>query len=399
MAREVDWPPLYAVQTAGVLIDQGHEVEYSKNFDANKTYDLCLMTSSIISHETELAEIKKVTARRVPVGVIGPFATSIPAPYVDAGGFVVSGEPEMYFLNHPLDLSGLDRLCGVLPSGDTLPLDDLPLPAWDLIFRVAPPKFGLLGGGHVMLPIAATRGCPYSCFNYCVYPLQQGRKVRMRNPQKIVEEMEHWADKLGVTFFIFRDPVFSINRKHTMEFCDALEKSRHEFKFVIETHLNNMDIELAARLRGLGLEMIKVGIESVSSTTIKESKRFAIGRDQQVERITMLEDLGIKITCFYIVGMPGDTPESFRATMKYAQQLNTVFAQISVFTPYPGTPAFSQFKDDILVDKYEDFTQYDFVIRHDTLKPKQVRKMLSQAYQDYYLRPRWVLKYLAARFA
>ena len=97
--------------------------------------------------------------------------------------------------------------------------------------------------------------------------------------------------------------------------------------------------------------------------------------------------------------MPGDTPESFRATMKYAQQLNTVFAQISVFTPYPGTPAFSQFKDDILVDKYEDFTQYDFVIRHDTLKPKQVRKMLSQAYQDYYLRPRWVLKYLAARFA
>ena len=220
----------------------------------------------------------------------------------------------------------------------------------------------------------------------------------MRDPQKIVEEMEHWADTLGVTFYIFRDPVFSINREHTMKICDALEKSNHKFKFVIETHLNNMDVELATRLQKLGLEMVKVGVESISPETIKESKRFTIEHDQQVERIKMLEKLGIKITCFYILGMPGDTPDAFHATMDYARQLNSVFAQISVFTPYPGTPAFGQFKDKIIADKYEDFTQYDLVIKHDALNPAQVRKILSKAYRKYYLRPRWVFKYLAARF-
>ena len=112
----------------------------------------------------------------------------------------------------------------------------------------------------------------------------------------------------------------------------------------------------------------------------------------------MLERLGIKVTCFYILGMPGDTTDTFQATMKYARKINTVFAQISVFTPYPGTPAFVEFKDQILVDEYEKFTQYDLVVEHETLNPKQVREMLSRAYRDYYLRPRWVLKYLVARF-
>lgn len=399
MAREVDWPPLYSVHTAGVLVDQGHEVEYARRFDDEKTYDLCLATSSIVAHETELAAIKAVVAAGIPVGVIGPFATTISAPYLDAGGFVISGEPEMYFVNFPLSSTDVSKLSGIISAGDPVPLDDLPLPAWDLIFKAAPPKFGLLGGDHIMLPIAATRGCPYSCFNYCVYPLQQGRKVRMRDPQEIVKEMEHWADKLGITFFIFRDPVFSINREHTLKFCAALELSSRKFKFVIETHLNNMDDKIATRLRSLGLEMVKVGIEATSAETIKQSKRFSIEPDKQVERIRMLEKLGIRITSFFILGMPGDTPESFTRTMKYARQLNSVFAQISVFTPYPGTPAFGEFEDRITVDEYEKFTQYDLVYEHEILNAKQIRKMLSRAYRDYYMRPRWMIKYLAARFS
>ncbi len=399
VASEVDWPPLYAVHTAGVLLSQGHEVYYSQRLNQNQEIDLCLVTSSIISHETELDVIREIVARKVPVGVIGPFATTLPKAYVNVGAFVISGEPEMYFLNYPIALGELTKLKGIKSAGTPISLDELPLPAWDLIFKVNPPKFGLLGKKHSMLPIVATRGCPYSCFNYCVYPLQQGRKVRMRDPANIVHEMETWVDKLGVNFFIFRDPVFSINRKHTLELCDALEKSNYQFKFVIETHLNNMDDQLVKRLRSVGLEMVKVGIESISPDAIKQSKRFAIANDKQIDRIKMLEGLGVKVTCFYILGMPGDTEESFWATMKYARALNTVFAQISVFTPYPGTPAFNEFKNYIIVNKYEDFTQYDLIFKHDTLTSKQVRKMLSRAYRYYYLRPNWFYKYLRARFS
>ena len=398
MAREVDWPPLYAAQVAGVLEAQGHEVDYSKHFDSSRHYDLCLITSSIVAHETELAALKQVTVKGIPVGVMGPFATTNPSPYLEEGGFVISGEPEMYFLNSPLPEPGNLSFSGILASGDSVPLDELPYPAWKTILQSNQPKFGLLGG-EAMLPIAATRGCPYSCFNYCVYPLQQGRKVRLRDPKKIVQEMEYWAEKIGISFFIFRDPVFSINRKHTLEICEELEKSPYKFKFIIETHLNNLDDELAQRLKGVGLDMVKVGIEATSQQTLEQSKRFGVENDKQIKIIRALEELGIKITCFYILGMPGDTHESFKETMKYARRLNTVFAQISVFTPYPGTPAFDDFKDKIIVDKYEDFTQYDLVYRHQLLNPREIRKLLSRSYRDYYLRPRWMIKYLAARFS
>ncbi len=399
MSREVDWPPLHAVHTMGVLRDQGHDVSYARRIPDGATPDLCLVASSIVCHETELGCISELAGRGVPVGAIGPFATSMPAPYVDAGAFVIAGEPELYFFANPVTPDTVAAMTGVVPANANVDLDALPLPAWDLVFAVAPPKFGLLNGKHVPLPVTATRGCPYSCFNYCVYPLQQGRKVRKRAPEKVVAEMEYWSEKLGITYFIFRDPVFSLDRNHTLALCDALEQSDKRFSFAIETHLRNVDEELARRLVAVGLDMVKVGIESTNADAVKESKRYSIEEQDQIDRVRMLEGLGVKVTCFYIVGMPGDTPQNFAKTMRFAQDLNTEFAQISVFTPYPGTPAFGGFADQIVVDEYQKFTQYDLVFQHDVLSAGQIRKMLSQAYHDYYLRPRWLMKYLSARFS
>ena len=76
----------------------------------------------------------------------------------------------------------------------------------------------------ITIPILATRGCPYSCSHYCVYPLSQGKKIRSRDPLNIVEEIEYWNKNYHVKNFVFRDPVFSINKKHTLELCNLIFK-------------------------------------------------------------------------------------------------------------------------------------------------------------------------------
>ena len=398
-SKEVDWPPLHCVYTAGVLRNQGHDVTYARNWPDGGSFGLCLITSSIVCHETELDAVRDVVARGVPVGVIGPFATNMPAPYLDRGAFVIQGEPEMFFIAHPLNADTIGDLRGTLPAAAPASLDDLPLPAWDAVFSVTPPRFGLFGRSETVLPIIASRGCPYSCMNYCTYPLQQGRKVRTRSPEKIVEEMVHWQDALGISYFIFRDPVFAINAKHAFELCDAIAASGRTFRFTVETHLRNMEPDLAKRLRQAGMDMVKVGIETVDAEVLNSAKRITLDVDEQRQRIAMLEAIGVKVTCHYILAMPGENPDSWKNTLRYARRLNTLFAQISVFTPYPGTPAYAEFADRVLVDRYESFTQYDLVFRHENLTPDQVREMLSDAYRDYYLRPSWLLKYLGARFA
>ncbi len=399
VSREVDWPPLYSVYTAGVLRAQGHEVAYAREWPAGSAWDLCLVTSSIVCHETELEAIRRLAADGVRIGVIGPFAGTLPSPYLDLGAFVISGEPEMFFVANPLDGDLLGSLEGLLPPAAPVDLDDLPRPAWELIFSVNPPRFGLLGGKETVLPILATRGCPYSCMTYCTYPLQQGRKVRARAPEKIVEEMVHWQQTLGITYFIFRDPVFAINKKHTFALCDAIAASGRKFRFTIEAHLRNMDPDLSRRLAEVGMDMVKVGIETVDPEVLKTSKRVAVEHDEQSRRIAMLEEMGVKVTCHYILAMPGESVDTWKATMDYARRLNSLLAQISVFTPYPGTPAYAEFEDKVVVEDYESFTQYDLVFRHDTLSAKQVRKMLSDSYRDYYCRLPWVFKYLRSRLA
>jgi len=398
-SNTVDWPPLYCVYTAGVLKEQGHTITYAREWPDDGSFDLCLVTTSIVCHETELGAVDTAVNAGVPVGVIGPFATSMPAPYLAHGAFVIQGEPEMYFLAHPLNINGLGALDGVIPAAPAVSLDALPLPAWDLVVGAAPPQFGLFGRKETVLPIVASRGCPHSCMNYCVYPLQQGRKVRTRAPEQIVAEMAHWQDTLGVSYFIFRDPVFAINPKHANALCDAFEASDRRFRFTIETQLQNMKPDLARRLRDAGMDMVKVGIETVDEAVLNTAKRISMKNDEQMQRIAMLENLGVKVTCHYILAMPGESPDTWKTTLRYARKLNTLFAQISVFTPYPGTPAFVEFEDLVTVDRYESFTQYDLVFRHENLTATEVRKMLSDAYHDYYFRPSWIFKYLRTRFA
>ena len=96
----------------------------------------------------------------------------------------------------------------------------------------------------VAVPILGTRGCPYSCFHYCTYPLQQGRKVRARSIENIINEIKYWKKELNTNKFVFRDPVFSINRKHTIELCKQLIDQKLNIKFLAETHLNNLDDEM-----------------------------------------------------------------------------------------------------------------------------------------------------------
>ena len=243
-ARSVEWPPLSGVYTAGVLQAQGHVVEYKKakidevGPSLVDGIDLCLLTSSVVCHETEVEAIRKLKST-VPLGVIGPFASSIPEPYVDAGAFVISGEPEFYLQrtgspDHLLTATGVVSAPvfigeAIRKDGDLRidkELDDLPLPAWDLVCQTSIPRYGLIGRKKkAFLPLIATRGCPYSCSEYCVYPLQQGKQPRLRSPLKIVEEMSHWQDTRGVSLFMFRDPVFSLNRKHTVRFCEEIMKS------------------------------------------------------------------------------------------------------------------------------------------------------------------------------
>ena len=386
-----DWPPVYVAYTFSVLEHKGHSVEYEKELPDNiEGYDLFIVVSSIVCCETELAVIKKLTKANKKVFVIGPFASNMPKLYNDVNGTVILGEPEFYFLNN--DNFDLELKKKIVSFQNNLNLDDLPYPKWDKILSKKN-NVNKLFGNYKSVPILATRGCPYSCSKYCVYPLQQGKKVRQRNVKHIVDEMEYWNKKFQVQMFVFRDPVFSINRKHTIEFCKELYERKLDIKFVIETHLKILDSELINLLKKSGLKAVKVGIESADTEVMKKESRYTIEKDQQLSKIRELEKNKIQVSSMYIIGFPSDNNETVINTIDYAIKLNTTYAQFSIWTPYPGTPIFHEYKNKIIENSYESFDQYRLVYKHNIFDSQKVRNLLDRAYTKYYSRIGWVLKY------
>ena len=385
-----DWPPMFALYSMSVLKKIGHDVKYQKSLPNNyEVFDLFIIVSSIVCCETECEFIEKLSKLNKKIFVIGPFATNMPKKYCDAGGTVIVGEPEFFFLKFQ-DLDQVEKKNQITFDHD-FSLDDLPYPDWESVIKNN--KTSLLFGTDKSLPILATRGCPYSCFKYCVYPLQQGRKPRQREPKLIVDELEYWNKEFDVKMFIFRDPVFSINKKHTIEFCNELINRNLNIRFVIETHLRILDSDLIKILKQAGLKAVKVGVESFDEEVLKASGRFSVTKDQQLIKIRELEKNKVQVSAMYILGFPTDTDETINKTINYSKKLNTTYAQFSVWTPYPGTPVYNEYKDKITAKNYDEFDQYHLVYNHNLFDKKNIRKYLSKAYSSYYLRINWLFKY------
>lgn len=392
MKSKSDWPPLFAAYTYAVL-KKKYSVSYKKIYNNSniekylKNIDYYIIVSSIVCSDIELQLIEKLKRENKNIISIGPYASTCSENYLKAGSAVIKGEPELFFLKNNIeDITDIKEYI----NDHQIDINSLPYPPWNELIKFDDIK---LYGKHKSIPILGTRGCPYSCFKYCVYPLQQGRKVRQRTPQNIFNEIMYWKKKWDVTLFIFRDPVFSINRNHTLELCNLIIQNNIKIHFVIETHLRILDDELILNLKKAGLIFVKVGIESSDSEILKKEMRYSVTNDEQLEKIKKLHENKINVSAMYILGYPSDTNETILNTINYSKLLNTAYAQFSIWTPYPGTPAYKEYETKIITDEFSDFSQYQLVYKHKNFNKKQLKNLLEVAYKKYYLRLSWIFRY------
>ncbi len=398
VSRVISMPPMYAMYVFSILKKRKCEIEYTKLFDKKKiqSADFIILTSSIICHETEVETLKKIVELGKKVFVIGVFANVAKKKYQMNNTYVIPGEAESFFLNVDLKLKNLEKyfsrnleeIKNLKPIPEMVAnLDDLPFPDWSYYTKKYVLRNNFLDfNSKTAIPITATRGCPYSCFNYCTYPLQQGRKVRFRSVQNVIEEIKHCIETLGSNKFIFRDPVFSINRKYTVELCKEIIKQKLKISYLIETHLKNLDDELIQLLKDSGLKLVYVGIESVSSEVLKDIQRFTVDHENQNNVIKKLVDNNIYVKSMFMFGNPEDNENTIKETIKYSTKLPHQLVQYSVFTPYPGTPIYSMYEKKIIEKRMEKFNQYNLTFSHKNLDNKKIIELKNYAYKKFYFR-------------
>lgn len=383
-----DVPSVHMAYMAAILARAGHEVLWTRGELLDG--DVAIVLSSLVDYRAETAWADQMRARGVKVGFTGITASKLPELFRDHGEFIFNGEPE----------AGVMRLSqGEVPSGFVLSeqindLDSLPFPRWDLVTEDRGRRFGIkwssrpVGGGF---PLLASRGCPEFC-TYCPHRILAG--YRVRSIANIVDEIERLCDLVRRPYVIFRDPLFTEKRERVLELCDEIMARGLTFTFEAETRLDRLDVELLDRLHEAGFRAMSFGVESLDPATLKKSGRRPIPETHQREIIEHCRNRGIVTAAFYVLGFLQDDWNSIAATIDYATDLGSTFAQFKILTPYPGTPMFKQIQPLLIETDWEKFDGYTPTFRHPNLSARELRFLLGAAYKRFYMRPSYLANFL-----
>jgi anaerobic magnesium-protoporphyrin IX monomethyl ester cyclase len=384
----VHTPVMHFGYLAAIFRQSGHTVHYYESFPQDE--DMVILASSIVGYDEELAFSREVRKRnpRVKIGFIGAFATVRPEIFLDGGGdFVMPGEPE--WAAKEMAENRLEPK-GILPKKLLEGLDQLPFPDWN-VFPVKSYSYWPGLKKRPLLPMLSSRGCSFDC-SYCPYMVTQTEKFRIAPAHYVVNEIQHLQRWYGVRSVVFRDIIFTINKKKTAELCEEILQRNIRVDFSCETRTDCLNEELLKLMARSGLRAVHLGLESPADDIVLQNGRKPIAELHQEEIIRICERLGIKVFGFYILGFLQDTPKTMQSTIDYAKRLNTYMAQFDVMTPYPGTKYYDTVQDRLVTQDWKQYTTYRPVLRLDHSSSEEVLYFKRKAYREYYCRWSWLLK-------
>ncbi|HRK19993.1 MAG TPA: magnesium-protoporphyrin IX monomethyl ester anaerobic oxidative cyclase, partial [Hyphomicrobiaceae bacterium] len=213
-------------------------------------------------------------------------------------------------------------------------------------------------GVRVAIPNMA-RGCPFTC-SFCSQ-WKFWRDYRIRDPKKVVDEIEALVRDHQVGFFILADEEPTINRKKFIQFCEELiaRGLPDKVKWGINTRVTDIirDIEHLPLYRKAGLVHVSLGTEAAAQLKLdrfnKETKV-----EENKRAIRLLREADIFTEAQFIVGLDNETSETLEETFQMAWDWQPDLANWAMYTPWPFTPLYQEIRDKVEVF---DFSKYNFV--------------------------------------
>ena len=410
------WPPISLAVAGAMLEEKGHDVvlldcaaqaihvENLLERILKGGYALVVWSTGTPSIESDLAlanEIKSIDST-VKTAVFGTHVTAMAGACLketEGLDFVVRNEPEesIVALAEALanrlrleDITGISYKDGVgqVYHNQDRPfirdLDILPIPAWHLL-DIERYRLPLKGDRFLML--APVRGCPYPC-TFCTSQTYYGKKLRRRSVPKVIEEIEHIINRVGINqFFIWAD-TFTADRDYVVEFCQAIEDKPLEIGWTCNSRVDTIDSALLEVMASAGCWMISYGIESGNQAVLDQVKKKMTLRQCQ-EAVRMAREAGIKVAGHFVFGLPGDTEATLKETLAFALSLDIDMAQFYCAVPFPGSSLFELASARGWIDgkAFHEFRQDNAVMNLPGLSPAIVNDFRRKAFGRFYLRP------------
>ena len=215
-------------------------------------------------------------------------------------------------------------------------IDSLPYPAYNL-FALKKYSCNLAGLKFPAIGVISSRGCPNNCI-FCANRVLRKTTLRLRSPVKFVDEVEFLKKEYGYRAFDFWDDTLTMSRPHIEHICKEILERNLDIKWFARARVNTVDKELLCLMRQAGCQEIAYGIESGSDRVLAVINK-GISVRQSEEAVRNSAEIGLRVSAYFIVSLPGETIEDVRLTaglMNQFKKYTNVHNYYCFSIIYPG---------------------------------------------------------------
>jgi len=255
----------------------------------------------------------------------------------------------------------------LLESLDELPMPDrtdLALEDYYRYGRHIIQKFEEHEGKELKLTtITGTRGCPFNC-SFCMSRQLWSRRLRIRNPESVLDEIEFLKREHGIEWFSFNDDTILLNRRFSRRLLRGMIERKLDIYWIPVAGMNvrYLDEEMIALAMESGCRMFNLGIESGSPQTLTTIRK-PVNIDEVFRVVNMIrKHKNAYIAGFFMLGFPEETEEQFFETVRFGKALACDWNFYACVTPFPGSDLYYEAKANGMLPKSieDDFEKFHY---------------------------------------
>lgn len=294
-------------------------------------------------------------------------------------------------------------------------LDELPMPAWDLIDHAKyhdMPRGGLIYAHKEFATMFSSRACPWRC-TYCHN--SYGKKFRARSAANVLAEIDYLVKNHGVKELVFMDDIFNLRPERAAEIARGLIERNYKLKMTFPNGLRGdiLSEDLVLLLKEAGMYRCMIAVESCVPRIQKVMKK-----NLKVDKVKHIVDFiakqGVLVHGAFMLGFPTETKEEMEATIDWAAKSSFHTAAFFRVIPFKGTQLFEEVEKAgyELPSNWEAYEPYETDINLSETPETTITGLRNRAYRSFYWKPKrlWqifrlipnkasMLPYLAVLFA
>jgi radical SAM superfamily enzyme YgiQ (UPF0313 family) len=274
-----------------------------------------------------------------------------------------------------------------------LALDALPFPAYEKLAGY-PETYKLPIFNYPKTPntsCISSRGCPYAC-SYCDRSVFR-RSFRYNSAEYLYAHLTYLRERFGIRHINFYDDQFTFNRQRVEDFCRMMTDRSLGMTFNCAVRAEHIDFDLLRLMKSAGCWMISLGIETGDPELLARHRQNA-DLEMLADKIRLIKKAGIRTKGLLMMGLPGETEESIRRSMKYVFSLPIDDFNLAKFTPFPGAPIYENIHElGQFQESWEKMDCLSFQFIPTGMRRERLDELFIRYYKTHFMRPKVLLGY------